>query len=254
MFDQHHPLTKEAIRADLQKLGVRSGDILEVHSSLRKLGWVPGGAPAVVEALIETVGPMGAILMSAYPVTPALPLTEEETARGITWKVQILDDPHEKSGLGAIVDAFRKRPDTCLGQGLHRVCAWGRDAALFAQDGYRRLVEMDGRVLLLGVGIDRCSCMHLVEGKVPLPEDISRRFQIPDDLLRDYPRERWSIGYGPELPDDPWKKVWDTALERGLVQQGKAGAADTFLFQARPVLAIFEEWRRADPYGLYGFS
>lgn len=248
-----HPLTKDAIRADLQNLGLQTGDIVEVHTALRKLGWVEGGAATVVDALMETVGPQGAILMSAYPVTPALPLTEEEIARGITWKVQILDDPHEKSGLGAVVDEFRKRPDICLGRGLHRVCAWGRDAALFTRDGYRRLVEMDGRVLLLGVGIDRCSCMHLVEGNVPLPEDISRRFQLPDDLLRDYPRERWSIGYGPET-DDPWQKVWEVALERGLVLQGRVGAAGSSLFQVRPVLAIFEEWRRADPYGLYGFG
>jgi hypothetical protein len=36
--------------------------------------------------------------------------------------------------------------------------------------------------------------------------------------------------------------------------QGRVGAAGSSLFQVRPVLAIFEEWRRADPYGLYGFG
>jgi aminoglycoside 3-N-acetyltransferase len=244
-------VTKSQITADLACLGVCPGDRLEVHSSLRALGWVEGGAAAVIDALMECVGSGGVLLMSAYPVTPALPLTPEEIARGMTWKVRILPDPHEKSGLGAVVDEFCKRPDTCLGSGLHRVCAWGQDAAWYARQGYRPLVENGGRVLLLGVGIDRCSCMHLVEGEVPLPPEISQMFHVPQDLLRDYPPDQWSIGYG-SSPASPWQKVWDAALARGLVQQGRVGAAHSFLFQAAPVLEIYEDWLRNDPYGLYG--
>src|SRR5512142_2626442 len=135
-------IKREEIVDELRKLGLGRGMAVEVHSSLSSLGWVEGGAEAVISALMEVVGPEGALLMSAYPVTPALPLTEEDTARGMTWKVRILEDPHERTGLGQIVDTFRKRPDVCLGKGLHRVCAWGRFAALYTEKGYWRLVEI----------------------------------------------------------------------------------------------------------------
>jgi aminoglycoside N3'-acetyltransferase len=54
--------------------------------------------------------------------------------------------------MGAIADEFRRRPGTVLGRGVHRVCAWGRDAQRHAE-GYQHLLEADGSVLLLGVGI-----------------------------------------------------------------------------------------------------
>lgn len=126
---EHAVIQREEIVDGLRGLGLIEGMAVEVHSSLSSLGWVDGGADTVIEALMEVVGPQGALIMSAYPVSPPLPLTEEETARGITWKVRILDDPVEKTGLGVITDAFQKRAGVTLGKGLHRVCAWGCGAA-----------------------------------------------------------------------------------------------------------------------------
>ena len=40
----------------LRALGLGPGAVVIVHSSLRALGWVAGGAQAVVEALLETIG------------------------------------------------------------------------------------------------------------------------------------------------------------------------------------------------------
>ncbi|SDN03097.1 Aminoglycoside 3-N-acetyltransferase [Paenibacillus sp. yr247] len=48
--------TVDSLYNDLLKLGVRNGDILLVHSSLSSLGWVCGGAQAVLMALKQAVG------------------------------------------------------------------------------------------------------------------------------------------------------------------------------------------------------
>ena len=53
------PRTRASLAGDLRRLGLESGDIVLVHSSLSSLGWVCGGAVAVVRALLDTVGPGG---------------------------------------------------------------------------------------------------------------------------------------------------------------------------------------------------
>lgn len=246
-------VTRDDIAAGLSALGLGKGMAVEVHSALSSLGWVSGGPETVIAALMDVVGPEGALLMSAYPVTPALPLTEEEMSRGMEWKVRILEDPHERSGMGLIVDTFRKRPDISMGKGLHRVCAWGRDASLHAESGYRRLVEIDGWTLLIGVGVDRVSSLHLGDENPGLPEAIRSIFTPPEDLLRDYPPERWSFGYG-STPDDAWAKVWEMAERQGLIRKGKIGQADCALFKTRALLSIYQEWLRKDPFGLLGLA
>ena len=211
-------VTQQDIEDGLQKLGLGRGDAVEVHSSLSSFGYVQGGASTVVDALINVVGEDGALVMSAYPVSRALPLTEEEKARGITWKVRILkDDSEEKTGMGVIADEFRRRPETLLGKNLHRVCAWGRDVELHSK-GYKHLLNVDGWVLLLGVDIRRCSSMHIAEDTVKIPDEILEIFKIPEYISQDYPADTWAVGYG-ETPSDPWMKVWEEAKRKGLIRE-----------------------------------
>src|SRR3981189_3317470 len=56
----------DSISNDLFKLGVRNGDILLVHTSLSSLGWVCGGAQAVLMALKQAVGNSGTLVMPAH--------------------------------------------------------------------------------------------------------------------------------------------------------------------------------------------
>ena len=44
-------------------LGVRAGDILLVHTSVKALGWIPGGPLAVVQALRDAVGESGTLVV-----------------------------------------------------------------------------------------------------------------------------------------------------------------------------------------------
>ena len=54
---------KEDIVNTLQEIGLKKGDIVIVHASLSSMGYVCGGAQTVIEALFETVGDEGTIVM-----------------------------------------------------------------------------------------------------------------------------------------------------------------------------------------------
>lgn len=56
-------ILKADIKRKLKEIGLESGDNVIVHTSLKSMGYVCGGAQAVIEALIETVGENGTIMM-----------------------------------------------------------------------------------------------------------------------------------------------------------------------------------------------
>ena len=252
-----NPLTQKDIINDLNRLGLERGAAVEVHSSLSSIGFVAGGALTVIDALMDVVGENGAIVMSAYLVTPLIPLTEEEKRTGITAKVRKFDETANcKSGMGVIVDTFCKLPNTYLGKGINRVCAWGHNATLHSQ-GYEYLLSIDGWVLLIGVDIHRCSCMHTAEDKVELPKEIDEHFQLPEEIQRQYPRSDWYVEYqDPHKPllEDAWGKVQTEAERRGLIRRGYIGQAECMLFQGKPVVDIYEEFLRTDPFALFGIG
>ena len=53
------PVTRDTLTRGLRELGVAPGSVLQVHSSLSRLGYVEGGAETVIDALLEAVGPDG---------------------------------------------------------------------------------------------------------------------------------------------------------------------------------------------------
>ena len=56
----------EKLRADLENIGVRPGDVLVVHSSLKSMGHVEGGAECVIAALTDAIGPEGTLILPAF--------------------------------------------------------------------------------------------------------------------------------------------------------------------------------------------
>ena len=247
-------LTRNGIEAGLRRLGLKEGVTVEVHSSLSSFGNVQGGAVTVVDALMSVVGKTGSLLMSNYPLA-LVPLTPEERAKGIGWKLRkIPENSDERTVTGAVSDEFRFRADVVCGSGIHRVCAWGRDAELHAK-GYRHLLEVDGLVLLLGVGIDRCSSMHLAE-EVKITRQARERMnalwpdtgsKITDAVRREYSSD---IFIGPREGEagGPWENARHEAERRGLIERGEIGQAACLLFRARDLVALIEEVRKSGPF------
>ena len=56
-------VTPDDIRTALKDIGVQKGQVVMVHTSLSSLGYVCGGAQSIIEALMESVGDEGTIMM-----------------------------------------------------------------------------------------------------------------------------------------------------------------------------------------------
>ena len=62
MEDRKIVLKKDVIKA-LKEVGVKEGQTIMVHTSLKSFGFVCGGAQIIIEALLECVGDEGTIMM-----------------------------------------------------------------------------------------------------------------------------------------------------------------------------------------------
>jgi aminoglycoside 3-N-acetyltransferase len=178
------PQTRDMLAVDLARLGVRRGGVLLVHSSLSSLGWVIGGARAVIEALRAAQGKDGTLVMPAFSADNNDPAGWENPPVPKTWHDVIRNnlpgfDPARTPtvGMGRIAEQFRTWPGARRsGHPTVSLAALGPNAMHITrhqplefglgEDGpLGRLYELDAQVLLLGTGHDSNSSLHLAEAR-----------------------------------------------------------------------------------------
>lgn len=129
-------ILKDEIIQKLKEVGLKNGDTVMVHTSLGKMGYVCGGAQAVIEALMEVVGDSGTIMMP----TQSWKNLDPET--GVHWEAdqkdwQLIRDnwpAYDKNltptnTMGAVAEMFRQVSGSVRSDHPARsVCAWGRYA------------------------------------------------------------------------------------------------------------------------------
>ncbi len=59
-------LTRAQAVDQIRSTGVRHGDVVMVHSALRSLGPVAGGADTIIDAFLDAVGPEGTVLFPTF--------------------------------------------------------------------------------------------------------------------------------------------------------------------------------------------
>ncbi len=177
-----YPSTSSTIAIELEKLGVRQGDTLLVHSSLSKLGWVCGGAIGVIIGIMMAVVTQGTIVMPAHTGDNSDPAQWENPPVPEDWfKYVYLEMPAfnpdytPTRGLGVIAETFRTFPETLRSDHPQTsFCAMGPKAEeivgehdLTPQFGQYtplgKLYELDAKVLFLGTGYETCTCFHMGE-------------------------------------------------------------------------------------------
>ena len=179
---------KQDILDALAQAGVKPGQAIMVHTSLSSLGFVCGGAQVLIEALLESVGPEGTIMM------PTQSWKNLDPAAGVHWQEpeqwwQLIRDnwpAYDKAitpsnSMGAVAEMFRKWPGSLRSDHPARSVAANGKFAQYLTESHdlsnifgegspiAKLYELDGYVLLIGVGYDKNTSLHLADARALYP-------------------------------------------------------------------------------------
>lgn len=177
-------IPRAQLARELAALPIRAGDIVFVGSAIKPLGFVEGGAEAVVDLLIDLVVHRhgGTLAMPALTMQGGTMLSHVRSGF-------ITDQAHSPSGAGQITEAFRQRPGVIRSlHPTHSVCALGPRAVWLTQNHHR-----DPRVCG-----PETPYGHLVEAEALIVALGLDRFKItnchsPEDLLPNYPRRVYTL-------------------------------------------------------------
>ncbi|HSI75734.1 MAG TPA: AAC(3) family N-acetyltransferase [Lunatimonas sp.] len=160
----------DSIKSGLENLGLKKGDKMLVHASLKSVGKLQDAAKAVTDAFLGILGNEGTLLM------PALSYSS------VTKENPIFDWEDTPSCVGGLSEYFRTRTGAIRSiHPTHSVCALGKEAGYFieshfsdrtpvgANSPFFKLMQAKGKVLFLGCGLKPNTSMHGVEELVKPP-------------------------------------------------------------------------------------
>jgi len=253
------PATVPSLVADLSALGVAPGMTLIVHSSLSSLGWVSGGAQAVVLALENVLTPAGTLVMPTHSGALSDPANwQNPPVPELWWETIRQTMPAFDAGLtptrhmGAIPECFRKQTDVLRSSHPHvSFAAWGAQAATITANHtlefglgegspLARIYELDGWVLMLGVGHSNNTSLHLAEYRAGYPGKRVMTCGAPV-MLED--RRQWVEYRDIDVDSDDFHIIGEQfGKETGLVRSGPVACATALLMPQHPLVDYAVRW------------
>ena len=174
-------VTQRDLASGLRQAGIRAGDLVLAHSSLSAFGYVEGGADAVLDALLDVLGPAGTLVL------PTFTWGEFHKATDVVFDVAAT--PCET---GRIPETFRLRPGVRRSIHLcHSMAACGPATEAVLANGvhsfwhgssFDALYERNAWDLMLGVTFNSCTALHAAEEKASVPYRAYRDY--PDCRVR----------------------------------------------------------------------
>lgn len=246
-------VTAETLAEGLRDLGIRSGDVVFLHSSLKSLGFVEGGPRAVIDALCAVVGTEGTVIIPTYFLPGG---TIHATCHMADY---VFDPVRCGSNLGALPAEFLKYPGVKRSiHPTHSVSAVGKladfitdshhlaDSIFGTGSPWQRCIEVNGKVLGLGVSMGPITFYHTLEDKLgkafPLPVRMAEQFQLP---CRDWEGNSISVpvvpldpAYMPRRIDNPERDdlrtyFWNEFSRMGLIHTGVVGEAKSWYIESQ---------------------
>lgn len=253
-----HPATVDSIAGDLRAIGIEAGQTVMVHSALSKLGWICGGAVAVISALQQVLTPAGTLVMPTHTgnlsdpagwCNPPVPESWWETIRTQTPAYD--PDITPTYFMGTIPEAFRRMPGVQRSaHPLLSAAAWGHQATFVTanhalesgmgdESPLGRIYDLDGWVLLLGVGHDSNTSLQLAEYRAAWPGKSIIQHGAP--MLVDG-KQQWVVFDDLDQSDEDFDELGAAFDETGQVVIGQVAQATARFMRQRALVDFAVGW------------
>lgn len=215
-------MDKAEIKKHLSDFGLKNGDVVIVHSSLSSTGYVKGGADALVDAFLETIGNEGTLVAPVF------------------------------GNLGVFTDTLKNRSEAVVSDcPLGTVAAIGANAEFICRDHrkadtayghntpYIKIAELGGYVCLLGVDQDRNTTLHSVEALLELPYLGTQKIKLEngnEKSFKCYPG-----------PHRDFIGIDHVMCQNGKMKIGKIGKAVVRLMKSQDLIDTFTELGKRYP-------
>lgn len=237
--------TKQNLWQDMKTMGIVPDDTLLIHSSMKSIGQVAGGAETVLDAFMEYL-------------TDGLLILPTHTWATMSADHNIYDPAKEPACVGILPNLFLQREGVVRSlHPTHSVAAFGKACETFVKGeetrstpcepggSYDRLRELNAKILLLGVGHERNTFIHCVEELLNVPERFTKdpvHFEIvmPDGTRKPSYVHRH---YNP-LTDhisEAYTKLEQAFYDRNAAKKVSFGDASCILCDANKVYEVTKE-------------
>lgn len=275
VMTRSEPISCKQVCSQLRQLGVSHGDIVMVHASLKAIGPVTGGPAMIVQALCDAVGAddasAGGTIM-AYVSWDRAPYEQTLGDRLPTPKIRDAWPAFDPStagtyrGFGVLNAYIVAYPDSR--RSAHpeaSIAAVGREAGWLVADhrldaGYgpgsplEKLVQRQGKVLLLGAPADAVTVLHYAEAIADIPGKRMVAYRVPvlDEAGAKVWRrvEEFSTNgilecYDQENGPDAVELITRDYIAQGRGGREIVGRADCHLFEAADIVGFGKAWLEA---------
>ncbi len=244
--------TEAQLVSDLRDMGLGEGATVLAHTSLRAMGKIEGGAETLVRAFRRTLGATGTLMVPTFtfdhsdpagwrdpPRTP----DDLERMRALIPTFDPDKSPAWIQWMGVFPEVVRKQPDAR--RSVHPVVSFaaiGANADFLTQNApfhyplgsespLARLHQLNGYVLLIGVGQECNSSLHLAEVWADVPY-IHRSVTLKTGA------DEWAVMQGSPECSDGFGRIEPLLRHSRLLHTGYLGNAASSLMRQRQVVSM----------------
>ena len=244
--------TADDLRRALRDVGVVSGEVLCVHSSLLTLGPLEGVPPremagTVARVLLDHLGPKGTLVVPTFNF---------DFAKGKPYDRQRTPS----RGMGALSEHVRLMPGSvrsphplqsvaAVGARSHEICDRDTPSPFEPGSAWATIVDLNARVLLLGTVMQYATVFHVPEQAVGVPYRYWKEFTAPY-TDQGVTTERTYRLYVRDLDLDPYLELarLDKALRaRGALKETSVGSGTVVSVLAQDLAAETRRLLAVDP-------
>ena len=251
-------ILKQDLLAAFRELGMQPGMTVMVHTSLSSMGYVCGGASMVIEALLDTVDSEGTIMMPTQSwknLDPEVGVHSEVNED--EWQV-IRDNwpAYDKrttptQTMGAVAELFRQWPDSLRSDHPARSITANGKYAVYLTENHNlsnifgdgspigRLYDLDGYVLLIGVGYDKNTSLHLADARADYP---SKHLTTEHSAVMENGKRVWKAYDTLYVDGEDFIQIGEAFEQEHTVSKVQLGNATLRLMRQRELVDFAVRW------------